>query len=319
MAEGKQVSEPRTTSYATYGEPGLLARIVAIIGFILVVIIVIWGLIHLTSLLSPWFSSRFASTAKPVATLQVHAPASVTSGDAFAISWSYDTSAKGVYAFAYPCSDTLHFETAGTATTTNSIPCGAAFTVSGTSLAVTPTLSGSATTSVPLTILFTPTSGTRLQASTNVIVYPATAVTPVIKKPITQHTTGSGTTPVGPSDLAVTMLSAVVDQNGFATVSFDIANNGAASSGAYSFQATLPTRSGYTYYSPIQSSLAPGSHIVSTLRFTQAIPGAVSVIVDPGSAVNDVNRANNYAGMNMSAPYGYNQQVQYNVQPAYVY
>jgi len=309
MAEETQVTQTRTTTSATYGEPGLFARIAALVGFIIVIIIVIWGLIHLASLLSPWFTSNLST--KATSALTVQAPATVTSGEAFPIAWNYNTSATGIYAFIYPCSQSLTFETNGTQGAMNAIPCGAAFSVSGNSLSLTPLLSGSATTSVPLTIVFTPSSGTRVQASANVIVNPATVAPVVITRP----------TPVatGPADLAVTMVSATVDQNGFGTVTFDISNIGSGASGVYTFSAFLPTRASYTYYSPVQSSLAPGSHIIDTLHFTQGIPGAVSVIVND---TNDTNQANNYTGATMSAPYGYAPQpsYQYTVQPTpYVY
>ena len=76
---------------------------------------------------------------------------------------------------------------------------------------------------------------------------------------------------------------------------FDIANSGGTSSGRYYFTAQLPTVQGYTYNSPPQASLAPGAHIVSTLRFTQADSGYFSVSVDPSNMVRESNESNNYA------------------------
>ena len=76
---------------------------------------------------------------------------------------------------------------------------------------------------------------------------------------------------------------------------FDIANVGGSSSGSYYFTAYLPTIQGYNYTSPRQASLAPGAHIVNTLRFTQANGGSFSVSVDPSNAVRESNERNNYA------------------------
>jgi len=316
MAEETQVTETRTTTTG-YGEPGFFARLAAIVGFIVVIIIVIWGLIHLASLLSPWFSSKY--NAKPAATLQVQAPADVTDGVTFNLTWKYSASVSGLYSFIYPCGQSLTFATANSQGAVNSIPCGAAFSVNGNAISLTPVLSASTTVSAPLTIVFTPASGTGVQASATTIVHPGVAPAPAPAPSVTKKPAPVAAS--GPADLAVTMISSIVDQNGWATVVFDIANNGSGSSGAYSFQVYLPTRSGYTYYSPVQSSLAPGSHIVNTLRFTQGIPGTVSVIVDPSNAVNDSYRANNYGSQNLSMPYGYNSQpqYQYTAQPTYVY
>ena len=310
MPEQTTVSRTETTEHYEETRPSLVSSILAIAGFILVIIIVIWGLIHLASLLSPWFSSKFAS--KPQSALHIQAPASVTSGEAFTVGWTNSSSAKGSYSFVYPCVGPLHFDTTIQGVQ-QSIPCGAAFGVSGTTLSLTPMLSGTASTSVPLTIVFQPASGTQSSASATVAITPGKAPAPVpVKKTI-------ASTPVGPADLSVTILSAMVDQYGNGTIVFDIANNGSGSSGTYLFEVFLPTRTTYTYYSPLQASLAPGSHVTSTLHFTQATPGAVSIIADPSDSVNDSSRGNNYTATNMSAPYGYNPQ-QYQVQPQpYVY
>lgn len=187
-------------------KPSALSNALAVVGLILVLIIVIWGLIHLATLLSPWFASLFAS--KPTPTVQIQAPTST------------------------------------------------------------------------------------------VVVQPSSTPPQVVKKQI------SAPAPQGPADLSVKLISASIDPSGWGTVVFDIANEGTGNSGAYSFEVFIPTTSTYTYYSPAQVSLAPGSHIVNTLRFTQAISGGVSIIVDPATLVQDANRANNYAGVQMTAPYG---------------
>jgi hypothetical protein len=284
----------------------LLYNVLATGGLIVVLIVVIWGLFHLATLLSPWLSSVFKSSPVPAA-LHVSAPASAVSGTPISVSWTYSTSAKGSYAFLYACNDSLRFDTAGAQGKTNTIPCGAAFTVTGTSLTVTPSLSGTKALQEPLTVIFVPQSGPQVQGSATITINPRAQQTPapVVQSPaVVAHT--------GPADLSVQILSATVDPNGLATIVFDISNNGAGDSGGYTFQAYLPTRTTYTYYSPAQVSLSPGSHIVSTLRFTQAAPGAISIIVDPSNNVSDSNRTNNYAAQNLSMPYGYNPQTYYN-------
>jgi hypothetical protein len=284
-------------------KPGMVSNTLAIAGFVVVLIIVIWGLIHLSTLASPWLSSLFSGSA-PAATLHVSAPQSATSSEPFTVSWSYNTSAKGTYSLIYPCNDSLKLETAGAGTAINLVPCGAAFALSGNSLTLIPVLSGTTPQNVALTVVFAgATGGTQAQGSAVVAVRPGTKPAPASVQP--------APAPAGPSNLSVQILSASADQSGYATVVFDISNTGAGATGPYTFEAFLPMRSSYTYYSPTQDSLAPGSHIINTLRFTQAAPGAVSIIVDPSNMTSDANRTDNYAGAQLSMPYGYNPQQQY--------
>ena len=88
-----------------------------------------------------------------------------------------------------------------------------------------------------------------------------------------------------------------------AAVQFDIANVGGSPTGTWTFTAQLPTLSGYTYNSPAQISLAPGDHIVNTLRFTQAAQGIIQVIADPTNVISEVNEMNNTASESMSVYY----------------
>ena len=53
-------------------KPSLLSNILAIIGLIILVIIIVWGLVHLAELSSGWFSSLFEKSAP---TLKIDAPA----------------------------------------------------------------------------------------------------------------------------------------------------------------------------------------------------------------------------------------------------
>jgi hypothetical protein len=116
-------------------------------------------------------------------------------------------------------------------------------------------------------------------------------------------------------------MSVGVDSWGNGTVVFDIANIGGASSGVYYFTANLPTPMGYFYSSPPQNSLNPGDHVVSTLRFTQATAGLVTIVADPSNMVRDYNRGNNSASQWVSGgQYGNYNNNQYNYQPQpYVY
>ncbi len=318
-----QTETSHTTTMHTHGEPkaSLVSNTLAIVGFIIVIVIVLWGLFHIATLGQSWASSLFGTSSSSI---EVTAPASITSGTAFPISWKYSTSENGTYAFLYQCKDTLRFETLGVGGISNTVPCGAAYTVATTNNAVTvvPQLSGMASTSVPLTIVFIPsaTSSKQAQGSTSILVGPRATSSVVVRPSTPTPPTPTPSTPpavptprpTGPADLSVQITSVVSDGAGGAVATFDIGNIGLSSTGVYTFTAQLPTTSGYLYSSPVQSSLAPGDHIVNTLRFSQAQSGLFSVVVD--TATYESNRSNNYAAQTVSMPYApqpYTQPYQY--------
>ena len=85
MAE-QQHTEITTTTETVHEEQksSLLTDILTIIGFAILFIIIIWGLVHLLG-----SSPASFSPSKPVATIQVSAPAQTTSGESVSISWNY--------------------------------------------------------------------------------------------------------------------------------------------------------------------------------------------------------------------------------------
>ncbi len=314
---------------------GLFSNIVAIIGLIILIVVVIWGLVHLASLSKNWFSGIFPGSA---AKITVQAPASVNSGAPFTVSWKYPTSDKGNYAFLYQCRTGLQLTNAANA----AIPCGYAYTVGNTtSITVTPSLSGTATTSLPLSIIFLPnaTSSKQVQGSavtlvrasgevTNVptpitlpavkpvpnpvVISPSPAVEPTpIKHPVATYPSHPST----PSNLTVRIIAiGVIDPatgafanrppmnpNEVAAAQFDIANNGGSTSGVYTFSASLPSVGGYNYNSPIQAPLGAGDHVMNTLRWNQSAPnGTFSVTIIAGS---DSYNADNYASATIGGVY----------------
>ncbi len=108
----------------------------------------------------------------------------------------------------------------------------------------------------------------------------------------------------GPAQLSVRVISGNINANGDGTVTFDIANIGGSPSGSYYFSAQLPTAQSYPYQSPLQTSLAPGSHITSTLNFTDAASGGglFSVTIEGNAA----NSSSDYATMQIPGPTNYN-------------
>ncbi|HWP61558.1 MAG TPA: CARDB domain-containing protein [Candidatus Paceibacterota bacterium] len=311
----------------------VVSNTLAIIGFIILAIIIVWGALHLISLSRSSLSSLFAS---PAPTISVTAPQSALSGQPVHISWKNSSSVSGSYAILYGCVAGFSFGTPSMNGAMNTVPCGKAIGVgSSTAATMMPVLSSKTPLSVPVTVIFTPSAAGSAQSegSVSISVMPSgvaqttqPAVTPKpVTKPAPKPTYSSGSTSgssnlvahaaSGPADLSVTIIAVgYIDPSSGAlltnrapnaydttAVEFDIANIGGSTSGNYSFQAHLPTVSGYTYTSPLQVSLRPGAHVVSTLRFTglSAGGGMITVIADPNGAVNDSNRSNNEAAQNV--------------------
>jgi len=282
----------------------LASNILAIVGFIILIVVVIWGLVHLASLSRGWFSSLFGAST----VIEVTAPTEAISGMPFTVSWEYDEPTPGSYALLYQCEDGLQLQTPALAAGfKNGIPCGAAFTVSSETkeISITPRVLGSVVLEVPISILFLPSSTSTKQAqgsatiaiapSEEVVVEPAPTV---VEEPSTPAPTAP-TVSSAPADLSVRIMSVNVDATGQGVATFDIANVGGRSSGTYYFTAQLPTFAGYTYSSPAQISLAPGAHITSTLRFSGGTAGIVSVSI----TTPDANAGNNYASQSVSTSY----------------
>ncbi|MDZ4227047.1 MAG: hypothetical protein U1D26_01060, partial [Patescibacteria group bacterium] len=74
---------------AAFEEPvgSLFSSILAIVGLVILVVIIIWGLVHLAGLSSNWFPSVFSRSS--ASEIIVRAPENATSGEAMTISWEY--------------------------------------------------------------------------------------------------------------------------------------------------------------------------------------------------------------------------------------
>jgi len=297
------------------GRTMMVSNILAIVGSIILIIIIIWGLLHLLSISGGFFSSLFSNKADTKITIT--APATVTAGEPVKVSWKHKTKEKGSYALMYPCAEGLRFSTRAANDAFLTMPCGSAFSLDGAkdNATILPMLAGTSSARIPLSVLFIPSAtGTPAEGTvtmtvnagknqTPVVITPGTTTTPVKPveptpvKPTTPTKPVTPSTPVvtGPADLAVTITSVIVDAYGNGTATFNISNVGGRATGSYHFTAELPTAQPYTYVSPVQASLAPGSYIVNTLRFTQAISGNLYVAVDELNAVPENNEYNNTA------------------------
>jgi hypothetical protein len=305
-------------------ESNLLTDILTIIGFAILFIIILWGFVHLVQLVASSLSGNFG---KPAPTVQVTAPAHATSGQPMSVSWNYTPTVAGNYAFLYQCENglTMKLQSAEASSSQVAIPCGTAYTTANAnnSLTLVPTLSTASSTSDTISIVFIPSKGgSQVQGNATTIVDPVAKPAPATKtatKTYVSPYSYSTTNYSGPAQLSVRIISGTVNPNGTGTVTFDIANIGGATSGTYSFSAQLPTAQPYPYQSPIQAPLAPGSHVTSTLNFTDVQSGGGTFSV----TIEGANATNGYATIQLTAPYnnynnGYNQTpyVQY---PTYTY
>lgn len=331
---------------------GILSNILAIAGFIIVIVVIIWGLVHLASISRNWFGSLFGTSDE--ATLEVMAPETANSGKAFDITWDHESDVAGSYAFLYQCVNGFLFVTPNPAGGLGEIPCGAAYTVPSENkvLSLMAILTGTTSVPMPLSVIFLPSAtGTQVQGSATVMIMggetgsvvtptPSPTPTPPSPSPTPTPTPIPAPRPITPADLMVRIIAVgVIDTysgvfvnrtpaspSEIAAVQFEIVNIGGKSSGTYYFTAQLPVDGqGYSYNSPLQASLTPGSRMVNTLRFTQTRSGGgtFSVSVDPSNVVRESNENNNYASQFVSAPnwgsYGQYPQYPYGGQYPYMY
>jgi hypothetical protein len=306
----------------------LVSNTLAIIGFVILVVVVVWGIFNIAKLSNFSFGNLFKSTP----TVQITAPKTAASGEPLTVSWKNTSTTPGTYAFLYQCETGFSFAAPAQTGTLINVPCGTSINVgSSTAATMTPLLTANSSTPVAFSVVFTPENGSAkitgsvtlsITPAANVaLTQPATSTAPTTSattpKPSTSYhpVTNSGALVAhaasGPADLSVTIIaSGYIDPASGALlmnraprpgdvvgVEFDIANIGGSTSGSYYFQAHLPTQSSYTYTSPTQMSLAPGAHVVSTLRFTMLAGGGgiFTTVADPSNQVSDANRANNEA------------------------
>ncbi|HET8581101.1 MAG TPA: CARDB domain-containing protein [Candidatus Paceibacterota bacterium] len=304
-------------------KPSLVSNIIALIGFIFILIIIVWGLLNIGSWvpgIGSWFSGLFG----PGKTLTIELQSSsVPSGTPTTIGWTHKAS-DGTYAFEYECTKNASFSVPTAATSTYAtLPCATPYIIAAAgphAIKVVPT-SSAASVTIPFTITYRDTKGVAGASGTS-----ALTITNAQKDDGGTGSTGgstSTTTPpaAGKPDLTVSVLGLGVIVNGVyqtanqinpgdtAAIRFEIRNAGTKATGAWRFRASLPTADGYIYNSALQDSLAPGSYVIYTLRFTNLAAGGgiVTIEADPQHAVAESNESNNGVSYRIT------------VQPAYSY
>ncbi len=291
----------------------MISNALAIAGFVVLIVIIVWGLWHVGTLLKGWFKPYFSDNRSAI---EVVAPERAISHQPVQINWGYAPNTEGRYAFLYECAEGIEFgvpviREGETQATLARVQCGTAFTLgqATSSVIIVPILTTETETAAQVSIVFVPSSGSgQVRGSAPMRIMPSGAPeTPVQPEPQPQPATPKPTPApsqnTGPADLVVTVISATTDVSGASVVTFDIANRGDSSTGTYTFTANLPTQYPYSFISDPQLSLAPGAHIVNTLRFNQTISGLFTVTVDPSNTVRESNEGNNGASHQVTMPY----------------
>ena len=168
---------------------GILSSVFAIVAFLILIVIVIWGLVHLAGLTGDWFGRFFGGSSAN--TITVTAPKETNSGEPFAVSWHYSTNTKGSYALLYQCKNDLDLKAAPRAdTTAQSVPCGTAYSIGPVSNISLTAFTKGASTTLPISIIFLPsaTGTASAQGSATIIVHASSA-------PVNTETTQPSTQP----------------------------------------------------------------------------------------------------------------------------
>jgi len=98
------------------------------------------------------------------------------------------------------------------------------------------------------------------------------------------------------SDTNSFIASTIVPDGKRGAAKFTVRNAGTNKTGAWTFDADLPTTgSGYTYHSSSQESLLPGDRVDFTLGFDDTDDGSktITVTVDPDRDISESNEGNN--------------------------
>ncbi len=231
----------------------------------------------------------------------------VHSNEPFILSWTHTGSVTdGVYKVSYQCDENI---TMSTDSGNTNIPCDTKFTITDTSIELTPILKNSRFQAMPITVYFTKDDGTELEDTVLFVVETnntsentptdnsdeqETPTTPTAPTP--NQTPGDKTeqtieiprddTPInGKVDLVVRVLKTGIlnsDTNEFTEkesilvtdrggIFFEVINLGTKTSEKWKFNTVLPTTPAYTFNSDEQEQLAPGDRIEFTLGFDNVV------------------------------------------------
>ncbi len=264
-------------------------RVVAVIGLIAVLLLGAWGIIQLAFFIPDFLSGLAKGDIKPTATetLTVSVPASVTSEQAFPVSWTHKNgSGEYSYALSYSCADGLSAKAPLPTGAAQTVACNTAFNYINASSTSPLIFTTTGKQSVPVNIKVTATKlssgAASVSATAQTSVKPSATATakptttkPTTTKPSSKPTTtyvasGRTTNLYGLPDLQVRILSnpGTVRAGAQIQLQFSVENVGTnVTPTNWSFIANLPYSPTYTFQSQGQQALYPGDKIVYTLTY----------------------------------------------------
>lgn len=151
---------------------GLISNVLAIIGFIILIAIIIWGAFHLLNIASSGFSSLFSGATSDKITV-TPSTKTVASGQPVDVSWKH-AATSGTYAILYQCKSGFQFRIPANGEL-KALPCGGMYTIGNTqskTVRLVPSLSGAESLDVVFSVIYiesaTSTSSTRPQGSATI-------------------------------------------------------------------------------------------------------------------------------------------------------
>ena len=316
-------------------------RILAVFGFVAIILIGLWGSVSVAKVIP----GTFASLASAIVSLtSVFVPANnaitisvpsltVNDGEAFALSWTHESTQNGSYKFRYDCVPGVSFTSPTRTGSEAAIFCNTPFNFLNAtdSITVTAFSEENQLTDVGVHIDFIPEGSTQAAVTGSVTLtvnnneeQTTTPNTPNTNTgtrnpgtetsstfPISGGQTASN--PNGFVDLTVAVIAVgVVDKDtGTFTASstptrdssqyrvaarFAVTNIGTKTSDQWNFNAVLPTFPSHIFTSPNQQALGPGDRIEFTIgfdSFDQDGVGDLVINIDPSGRMNESNKTNN--------------------------
>ncbi|MEX0651847.1 MAG: hypothetical protein WD509_00145 [Candidatus Paceibacterota bacterium] len=288
---------------------GLLINGLAIVGFVAVLLIGLWGTVQVVKLAPAAFSNiasviSFKSVFVPNEAITLNTPNSlVPSGTTYSLNWEHTSKPEnGTYAFSYACKEGVSFKVSTNNEQYEEVACDNPYSFQNNthSLFVTPTSKTVHRVDVPFSLTSFDTSGeaTTLDDNFFTIVNESIAESTTTQEgntTVPQTTAGEKTkqvlpvssahtvsNPNGHVDLAVRIIGVgTIDANDIFTktsslkvtdsgaVRFSVINTGSKTSDNWTFNVVLPTFPMHIFHSTNQKALAPGDRIDFTLGFDQ--------------------------------------------------
>lgn len=309
----------------------MMGNIIAVIGFIVIIAIGIWGAIAAVRLAPRMFETIGGTFKNSDSEIELSLPSSnLRSGEPFVLSWKDEKRNSGFYTIRYGCIDNISMETpvSDTADTDwEPMPCGTSYTIpaSMSSMRFMPKITDTERVEFPLTITYLTPDGEK-KAEGLVILTVSKPPAPITEEPTPAPETPKipvleesaiATKPVGKPDFAVRLISlGVIDsytgqfiqKNVFGSYEmvvfkFAVINVGQGQSGTWTFSTYLPTRMPTNYQPPIQQSIGAGDRIEFALNFTMPISGTIQINIDPSNAIYETSEYNNSLSQYISVVY----------------